>query len=68
MTTGSRFSESIGDRDIVIPVKITQSPVDNFSSKKVKVSGGAVVYSLFALLALALGRSARRNKKLNKEC
>lgn len=63
VTTGSRFSEAEADRDIVIPVKITQSPSSNFESKTVNVSGGAVGYSVFALLMMVFGRMVFRNKK-----
>ena len=63
VTTGSRFSEAEADRDIVIPVKITQSPSSNFESKTANVSGGAVGYSVFALLMMVFGRMAFRNKK-----
>ncbi|MFC3903084.1 Acinetobacter rhombotarget A [Acinetobacter marinus] len=63
ITTGSRFSDAETDRDIVVPVRIVQSPEDNFESKKVKVSGGGIGYSIFALLMIALGRTALRKKK-----
>lgn len=63
VTTGSRFSEAEADRDIVIPVKITQSPTNNYESKKVNVSGGAIGYSVFALFMIAFGRFVFRKNK-----
>lgn len=60
MTTVSRFSDSENNRDIVIPVRIVQSPVNDFKNDKVKVSGGALGgLSLLGLMVLAF----RRNRK-----
>lgn len=68
VTTGTRFSDAESDRDLLIPVKISQNPENNFESKTVNVSGGAIGYSLFGLLMLSLLRVASRKNKLNKEC
>lgn len=60
VTTASRFSESINDRDIVIPVQIVQEPNETMQSDKLKVSGGALGgYSVIGLILLARLRRMR---------
>ena len=63
VTTASRFSDAISDRDILIPVRIVQSPPNDFVSKEVKVKGGAIGgFGVLGLLVLAWQR-----RKLNTE-
>lgn len=57
MTTTSRFSEAERDRDIVVPVRIVQSPDSTFPNETINVSGGATGgLSLIGLLLLGLYR------------
>lgn len=57
MTTTSRFSEAARDRDIVVPVRIVQSPDSTFPNETINVSGGATGgLSLVGLLLLGLYR------------
>lgn len=57
MTTASRFADAEQSRDIVVPARIVQEPVDNFKSSMIKVSGGSLgVFSILGLFVLALRR------------
>lgn len=60
MTTTSRFSESERDRDIVVPVRILQSPPKDFQSDTIDVpspSGGSLgIWGLAGLAGLGLFR------------
>lgn len=57
MTTASRFSDAEQSRDIIVPIKVTQAPPDNFKSSKIKVSGGSIgMLSIVGLFVLAIRR------------
>lgn len=67
MTTTSRFSESERDRDIVVPVRIVQSPPNDFPNETIDTpgtsgtlfgkSGGSFgLATILSLLALGLAR------------
>lgn len=54
VTTASRFSEALSERDIVIPVRIVQAPSDTFASSTVNVKGGSFgAAGVLGLIALA---------------
>lgn len=63
VTTASRFSDALSDREILVPVRIVQSPPNDFVNKQVKVKGGAI--GSLGLLGLVLLAWYRR--QLNTE-
>ena len=64
MTTVTRFSESINERDLVIPVRIVQFPHNDFKDKTVNISGGSLGWlSLVALSALFVRRRQHKGAK-----
>lgn len=57
ITTTSRFSESERERDIVVPVRVVQSPDTVFENKTVNISGGAIGgMGVIGLIVLGLYR------------
>lgn len=50
VTTVTRFSESVNERDFSVLMRIVQNPENNFENKTVNVSGGA--FGWFSLLVL----------------